>query len=104
MRNYFYLLSFMAILGAGSAAACDIEDKQEIQVGASEGIAGKCSNNSAPVQCISDASGADRFSCDGIEGTFNGPNLKQLIAAACGCGANSDDSASEQLNQELNGL
>jgi hypothetical protein len=101
MRKGLVLLCFIGLLNAGSAAACDLVNKREIQVGTSEGIAGECSNNTATVQCISDGEGANRWNCDGPEGSFNGPNLQTLISTACGCGANPNDEAKEQLQQEL---
>ncbi len=101
MKKYIVLVCLMGLLPAVSAAACDLENKREIQVGTNEGIAGVCSNNAAPIQCISDGQGEGRFNCNGPEGSFSGPNLQALIATTCGCGATPDNDAAEQLQQEL---
>jgi hypothetical protein len=101
MRKFFGVFFLIGLLHAGSAFACDILNKQKIQVGVSEGVAGQCSNNGKPIQCLS--KGADRLTCNGPEGGFNGSNLQQLIATACGCTAKRDHGATEQLRQELGG-
>ena len=101
MKKRIMLLCFIGLLNSGFTFACDIDNRHEIQVGTSEGIAGECSNNAAPVQCISDGEGADRIHCDGPEGTFSGPNLEALIATACGCSASSNTDAAQQMQQEM---
>ena len=101
MKKYLVEFCLLGLLYAGSAHACDIEQKREIQVGTSKGVAGVCSNNTAPIRCINDGQGAERFSCNGPEGNFSGPNLQPLIATTCGCAAASNDSAAEQLQQEI---
>tara|TARA_R110002072_G_scaffold136682_1_gene279190 strand:+ start:180 stop:500 length:321 start_codon:yes stop_codon:yes gene_type:complete len=104
MKKSLLLFGLLGLLNAGSAAACDIDNKREIQVGNNNGVAGECSNNGAPIQCINDGQGAGRFNCDGPEGSYSGPNLQALISTTCGCSANSgnDNDASEQLQEELN--
>ncbi|CAA0100949.1 Uncharacterised protein [Halioglobus japonicus] len=103
MRNVILLLCAFALPSAGAAAACDLENKREIQVGASTGVAGECSNTGATVRCISDGENTQRLNCDGPEGTFSGPNLQTLIATACGCSASSEDDneVAEQLQQAV---
>ena len=101
MRKGFVVFCLIGLLSAGSASACDILDKREIQVGVSKGVAGKCSNNGQPIQCLSD--GADGLNCNGPQGNFNGLHLQDLIYTACGCTAHTDQGAPEQLRQELEG-
>jgi hypothetical protein len=101
MRKVFLLCSMIGLLNVGSAVACEIVDKQEIQVGVREGVAGKCPNNELTVQCVNEGEDANRFTCTGPEGSFDGPNLQSLISMACGCGADRDEGATEQLQQEL---
>ena len=83
----------MGRLNARFAAACDLANKREIQMGTSEGIAAECSHNAAPIQCINGGKGAERWNCDGPEGDFSGPNLQALIATICGCGPNPNNEA-----------
>lgn len=101
MRHVFVTICLLGLLGATSAVACDILDKREIHVGGSEGVAGKCSNNSHTVECIRENEGADKFTCNGPEGSYDGSDLKALIATACGCGAGPAGDASDQLDEEL---
>lgn len=101
MRKGILMFCWIGLLNAGSALACDIESKREIEVGVSKGIAGKCSNNGMSIQCLDDGEGAGRFNCDGPEGDFSGPNLLALISTACGCAADQDDDTTDQLQQEL---
>ena len=101
MRKGFVLCCLISLLNTASAVACDIVNKREIDVGGSKGVAGKCSNSGKPIQCISEGEQADRLSCNGPEGNFSGPDLQALISTACGCGASSDDGATEQLRQDL---
>lgn len=103
MRKGFLLFGLIGLLNAGLAVACYIENKREIHVGVSAGVAGECSNNGSPIQCISEGEGADRLNCNGPEGSFSGSDLHVLISTACGCGSNQDDGATEQLRQELRG-
>jgi hypothetical protein len=101
VRKAFVLFFVIGTLSAESIAACDIVDKQEIQVGGHEGVSGSCPNNGLTIQCVRDGEGADSFTCNGPEGNFDGSDLQDLISTACGCGANSDDGAQDQLQQEL---
>lgn len=101
MRKGLLLFCITGLLNAEAALACDIVNKQEIQVGVRDGVAGECPNNSLSVQCINEGEGADSFTCNGPEGSFDGANLPDLIAMACGCGASQDQDATEQLDQEL---
>jgi len=101
MKNIFALICLLGLLHIQSTLACDIVSKREIQVGGSAGVAGYCPNNENTIQCTSGGEGADSFSCHGPEGSFNGPDLKSLIATACGCGAGDADGASDQMDQEL---
>jgi hypothetical protein len=101
MRKGILLMCVVGLLNVGHANACDIVDKQEIQVGGREGISGKCPNNSLPVQCVNEGDGADSLTCNGPEGSFDGSDLQDLISMACGCAAGQDNGATEQLNQEL---
>lgn len=101
MKKVFIAVCLLGFLGPLSAAACDIVDKREIHVGGSEGVAGKCSNNSHAVQCIRENEGADKFTCNGPEGSYDGSDLKTLIGTACGCGAGPAGEASDQLEEEL---
>jgi putative hemolysin len=89
------------LLGSGSALACDIVNKQEISVGVSTGVAGECPNNGGSIQCISDEQGSEGLTCNGPEGSYSGSDLPDLIATACGCGANADDTSNDQIEQEL---
>jgi hypothetical protein len=101
MRNVFALICLLGLVNPLSALACDIVSKREIQVGGNEGVAGYCPNNENTVQCISGRKGENTFTCNGPEGSFDGPDLKSLIATACGCGANDEDGTPDQMNQEL---
>jgi hypothetical protein len=101
MRKGILLFCWIGLMHAGFAMACDIENKREIEVGVSKGVAGECSNNGMSIQCLSEGEGAGRFNCDGPEGNFSGPDLQALISSACGCGADQVDGAAEQLHQEL---
>ncbi len=101
MRNGILIFCWIGLMNAGWAVACDIENKREISVGASKGVAGDCSNNGSSIQCINDGEGADSFTCYGPEGNFSGPDLQALISTTCGCGADNEDGAKEQLQQEL---
>ncbi len=101
MKKSIALLCVLALLQTGTAVACELVNKRTIQVGTSEGVAGECANNGAPVQCINNGEGAGRFSCDGPQGGFSGPNLQALIVTACGCSAADEDDASQQLQQEM---
>lgn len=101
MRKVFLVISLIGLLNAGSTVACDILDKQEVQVGVSKGVAGKCSNNGEPIRCLSE--GGDGMNCSGPEGSFNGLVLQQLIVSACGCSVQTDGGATEQLDRELEG-
>ena len=101
MRNGILVFCWIGLLNAGLAVACDIENKQEIEVGGNSGVAGECSNNGKSIQCLNEGRGADRFTCNGPQGSFSGPDLRALIATTCGCGANQEGGASEQLQQEL---
>jgi hypothetical protein len=104
MRKGFVVFCWIGLVNTGLALACDIENKQEIHVGGSAGVAGKCSNNGDSIQCLSDGEGTDSLTCNGPEGNFSGPNLQALISTACGCGAEQNDGATEQLHQELGNL
>lgn len=101
MRKRVLVICWIALVNTGVAVACDIENKHEIHVGGSAGVAGKCSNNGHSIQCLSDTEGADSFTCNGPEGSFDGPGLQALISTACGCGAGQDDGPTDQLQQEL---
>jgi hypothetical protein len=101
MRRVLALSCLLGLLHTQSTLACDIVSKRVIHVGGSEGVAGYCPNNENTIQCISGGEGTDSFTCNGPEGSFNGPDLKSLIATACGCGANDQDGASDQMDQEL---
>lgn len=101
MRIFLVVFCWIGLVNTGLAVACDIENKQEIQVGVSAGIAGVCSNNGNSIQCLSEGEGTDRLTCNGPEGSFNGPDLQALISTACGCGAEQYDGATEQIDQEL---
>ena len=101
MKKLLLLCSLAGLLTVEAAVACDMANKQEIQVGGRDGIAGVCPNNSLPVQCVNEGEGADSFTCNGPQGNFDGSDLQDLIAMACGCGAGQDDGATEQLRQEL---
>lgn len=101
MRTRLLLLAWVGLMITGTASACELLEQREIEVGTSKGIAGRCSNNDTSIQCIADGEGADRFSCDGIEGSYSGPDLQQLIATTCGCAAGADDSAQQLQQQEL---
>ena len=103
MRKGFVLLCLIGLLNAGSAVACDIVNKRKIHVGVSEGVAGECSNTGEPVQCVGKGEEANSLNCNGPEGSFSGSDLQDLIRTACGCGAQSDDGASDQLREELGG-
>ena len=103
MRKGVVLLGFLGLINAGLAAACDIDDKREIQVGTGTGVAGACSNNGSPVQCFGEGEEADSLTCNGPEGSYSGSNLQQLVSAACGCGAGQGNGAAEQISQELGG-
>ena len=97
MRKGFSVFCLIGLLNSGLAVACDIENKREIHVGVSTGVAGECSNNGSPIQCLSEGEGADSLNCNGPEGSFSGSDLQVLISTACGCGADQDDGATEQL-------
>ena len=101
MKKSFVVFCLIGLLNVGPAVACDILNKREVQIGVSKGIAGKCSNNGEPIQCLNE--GADRLSCSGPEGSFNGSQLQELISTACGCTAHTDHGAREQLRRELEG-
>jgi len=101
MRHARTLICLLGLLTATPTLACDIVDKREIHVGASKGIAGKCSNNAHAVQCFAQSAGSENFTCNGPEGSYDGPDLKTLIATACGCGANPAGGATDQLDEEL---
>ena len=101
MRKGILMFCSIGLLNAGIVQACDIENKREIEVGVSNGVAGECSNSGDSIQCLIEGEGADRFTCNGPEGNFSGPDLLALISTACGCGADPDDGAAEQLEQEL---
>lgn len=101
MRHIFVLFCLLGFLNSTSALACDIVNKREIEVGASKGVAGQCSNNSHAIQCINEHMESNTFTCNGPKGSYDGPDLQALIATACGCGANSEEGAEDQLDQEL---
>ncbi len=101
MKNVFALFCLLGLLNSQSALACDIVNKREIHVDGREGINGYCPNNENSIQCINVGEGADTFTCTGPEGSFNGPDLKSLIATACGCGAGDENGASDQMSEEL---
>ena len=48
MRKVLLLFCMAGLLNVESAVACDIVNKQEIQVGVRDGIAGECPNNALP--------------------------------------------------------
>jgi hypothetical protein len=104
MHKGFLMFCWIGLMNAGWAVACDIENKREISVGVSKGVSGECSNNASSIQCIDDGEGADRFTCDGPEGSFSGPDLLALISTACGCGADQNEGSTDQLQQELGNL
>ena len=99
MKQGLLTFGIAALLSSAPALACDILEKREIQIGVSQGIEGRCSNNNRPIQCISE--GPDLLSCRGPEGSFEGYQLQSLIASACGCGAQNNQGASEQLRREF---
>jgi hypothetical protein len=101
MRKSILVFCCIGLLNTGLAMACSIENRQEIEVGISEGVAGECSNNGNSIQCLSEGEGADRFTCNGPQGNFSGPDLQALISTACGCPAEQEGGAAEQLRQEL---
>ena len=101
MRKGFVVFCLVGLVHSGLAGACDIENKQEIHVGGGAGVEGKCSNNGHSVQCLGEGGGADKLTCNGPEGSYSGSDLQALISTACGCGAEQDDGATEQLHQEL---
>jgi len=99
MKKSLFSFYIAGLLAATPTLACDILDKQEIQIGVSQGIEGQCSNNERPIQCIGE--GSNLLSCLGPEGTFEGYQLQSLIASACGCHAQASPDADEQLRREL---
>ena len=101
MKKIVLYVCVIGLLNTASAGACDLIDKRKIRVGVSEGIAGKCSNNTLPIQCVSDGKEATRLTCNGPEGSYSGSDLQDLISTACGCSANSDNGRREQLRNEL---
>ncbi|MEZ5501930.1 MAG: hypothetical protein R3E50_04475 [Halioglobus sp.] len=101
MRTGLVVVALAGLLNSGWVVACDIVNKQEIQVGETVGVGGQCANNGQTIQCLRDGDGGESFTCSGPEGDFSGPDLQALIATACGCAAAEDDGASEQLDEEL---
>ena len=101
MKKIVLYVCVIGLLNTASAGACDLIDKRKIRVGVSEGIAGKCSNNTLPIQCASDGKESTRLTCNGPEGSYSGSDLQDLISTACGCSANSDNGRREQLRNEL---
>lgn len=101
MSKAFLLYCLAGLFSAGPALACDIVNKREISVGVSTGVAGECPNNGGSIQCISDEEGSEGLTCNGPEGSYSGSDLPDLIATACGCGANADDNPGDQIEQEL---
>ena len=72
MKKIVLYVCVIGLLNTASAGACDLIDKRKIRVGVSEGIAGKCSNNTLPIQCVSDGKEATRLTCNGPEGSYSG--------------------------------
>lgn len=99
MKKSLLIFSIAGLLVSAPALACDILDKREIQIGVSQGIEGRCSNNERPIQCIS--KGSDLLSCRGPEGSYEGYQLQSLIVSACGCSPQNNQGANEQLRREL---
>jgi hypothetical protein len=92
VRRAFSVLFLIGALNAGPAPACDIADKQELDVAGRKGLEGKCPNNGHTVICLAEGSGAigtTSVVCHGPGGKYNGSDLQILISAACGCGVDS---------------
>lgn len=88
----------MAVLFAhGITNACSIQDVQNVQIGVSKGIEGRCSNNGLPISCV--FIDGDGISCDGPGGSYSGDDLKGLTFSACGC--SSEKEKEKQDKKEL---
>ena len=86
MRTLFALSLLAAVMtGATAASDCGIENAARTELGPNGGVTGTCSNNGGTVDCSYGIEGD--ITCNGPEGTFNGEDLDDLIASACGCGA-----------------
>ena len=99
MRSALLLLCLFALPTVEAVATCKLENQREVQVGTSTGVAGECSNSGARLSCFSDGENTERMSCEGPQGTYNGPDMQALIASACGCSAGSE--AGNDVNDQL---
>jgi hypothetical protein len=86
MKLDITLISIIMVFCYGTAYACTIENAQRTSEGDNTEIVGACSNSGEDISCeLGTDEGA---SCDGPEGSYSGPDLSELINAACGCSPN----------------
>jgi hypothetical protein len=76
-------LSLVLLLCYSIASACTIKNPKNVEMGASKGIEGVCSNTDAAISCEY-VSGAG-VRCHGPSGSFSGSDLSQVVFSACGC-------------------
>jgi hypothetical protein len=89
------LAAVIALLSChGAAAACSIQNRQEVQVGDSKGVRGVCSNNGSSITCTFVQ--GEGITCDGPAGSYNGSDLNALVFSACGCSAQQEKEMQEK--------
>jgi len=82
----------------GLANACTILNKRQVRIGVEQGIEGNCANNGERIACtLSQDEGG--INCVGPGGSYNGPNMGNLVFSACGC--NGQQSEQRRLEQQL---
>ena len=85
MKPLVIALLVLLCIGWGVVQACEIDNAEQTQVGADEGVTGQCSNNGQAITCNADEGGG--WTCEGPQGQYNGLGglTESLIDQACGC-------------------
>ena len=86
MKLTITLISIIMLFCHGTAYACTIENGQRTEVGDNKGIEGACSDSGDDISCELDTD--EGATCDGPDGSYSGPDLSEVINAACGCSPN----------------
>ena len=97
MKLIMCLFYILILVYGNTIYACSIKDGKNVEIGASNGIEGVCSNNKLPISC--EYLGNDEISCDGPGGGYSGYDLESVVFSACGC--SSEDENEKKLLEEL---